>query len=208
MDNLDAVLKDAWSYAVPQDRSQCAFSTEFFAFHIFAHMAYHFVSGGCGIRPLLDIWIMEHKMGISHSCAKELLEKAGIYKFALEMSRLAELCFTRNERDDFSDSVLKYIFQGGVYGSTENRIAVNKSKAKGVIRYTINMLFLPYKFMVKSYPILKKAPYLLPFCWVARWIKALFGGKLKKTVSGMSGANNLSDDRIKEVTDICSRLGL
>ena len=58
MDNLDLVLKDAWDYAVKADKNRYEFKKEFFAFHIFAHMAYHFVSGGCGIRSLMDIWIM------------------------------------------------------------------------------------------------------------------------------------------------------
>ena len=45
---------------------------------MFAHMLYHFISGGCGIRPLMDIWIAEHKMGITYTEAKDLLETAGI----------------------------------------------------------------------------------------------------------------------------------
>lgn len=208
MDNLDAVLRDAWEYAVPTNNSQYAFSKEFFVFHIFAHMAYHFVFGGCGIRSLLDIWVMEHKMGISYSCAKALLEKAGIYQFSSEMSKLAELCFTHNERDSFSDSVLIYIFQGGVYGSAENYIAVDKSKTGSSTAYALKRLFLPYKSMVIAFPCLKKAPYLLPFCWVVRWVKALFGGKSKRIVSEMTCVKNMSDEKIKEVTHICSRLGL
>ena len=208
IDNLDAVLKDAWSYAAPANGSQYAFSNDFFAFHIFAHMAYHFVSGGCGIRSLLDIWVLEHKMGISHSDAKPLLEKGGIYKFAAEMSNLAELCFTQNSRDDFSASVLKYIFQGGVYGSTENNIAVDKSKTGSSFGYAVKSLFPPYKTMVLGFPSLKRAPYLLPFCWLARGIKAIFGRSSKRVVSEMTCANNISDEKIKEVTAICSHLGL
>ncbi len=208
MDNLDAVLKDAWEYAIPTSSSQYAFSKEFLAFHIFAHMAYHFISGGCGIRSLLDIWVMEHKMETSYLCAKDLLTKAGIYQFASEMSKLAEQCFTHNDRDPFSDSVLKYIFQGGVYGSAENHIALDKSKTNSSTTYALKRLFLPYKSMIITYPLLKNAPYLLPFCWGARWIKAIFGGKSRRIVSEMSCVNNMSDERIKEVTTICSRLGL
>ena len=208
IDNLDAVLKDAWKYAVPINGTQYAFSKEFFAFHIFAHMAYHFVSGGCGIRSLLDIWIMEHKMGISYSCAKKLLTKAGIYQFASEMSKLAERCFTNNDRDAFSDTVLKYIFEGGVYGSVENHIAVSKFKNKGSVIYALKRLFLPYKSMVISHPFLKRTPFLLPFCWVERWIKAIFGGKSKQIVSEMSRVNNIPDEKVGEVKAICSRLGL
>ncbi len=208
MNNLDAVLKDAWEYAIPVKGSQYAFSKDFFAFHIFAHMAYHFVSGGCGIRALLDIGVMEHKMGISYSCAKELLEKAGIYKFASEMSKLAEQCFTNNERDSLSDSILKYIFMGGVYGSAENHIAVDKAKTKSSVTYALKRLFPPYKSMIITYPFLKKCFFLLPFCYVARWIRAIFGGKSKRIALEMACANNMSNERIKEIKEICSHLGL
>ena len=208
MDNLDAVLKDAWDYAVQKNGSQYAFSEEFFAFHMFAHMAYHFVSGGCGIRALLDIWVMEHRMGISHFCARALLERAGIYRFATEMSGLAERCFSRNDADAFADSILKYIFRGGVYGSVQNHVAVDQSKNDNRVAYVFKRLFPSYKSMTVPYPLLKKAPYLLPFCWVARWMRALFGGKSKRIVSEVAYVNRTSDETIREVKEICSRLGL
>lgn len=207
-DNLDAVLKDVWQYTTQKDGYKCEFSKEFFAFHIFAHMAYHFVGGGCGIRSLLDVWIMEHKMGISYSCAKDLLTKAGIYQFAVKMSELSELCFTTNQRDDFFDCVLKYIFQGGVYGSRENHVAVSKNQAGSSAAYVLKRLFLPYKTMVLLYPVLKKAPILLPFCWVARIFNAIFAGKSKRIVSEVKCATNTSSEKLNEIEDIYSRLGL
>ena len=208
MDQLDVVLKHAWEHAVPEKGTRYGFSEEFFAFHMFAHMAYHFVHGGCGIRSLLDIWVMEHKMNIPYSCAKKLLKKAGIYQFAAEMSKLAELCFTENDSAVFSDPVLKYIFQGGVYGSMENHIAVTKTRNKSSLIYAIKRIFLPYKSMTITYPVLKKAPYLLPFCWVARWIRLLRGGKTRQMMTEMTCATNISDERIQEVAAIRSRLGL
>ena len=54
IEELDAVLKNAWEYAVPINEFRYGFSDAFFAFHQFAHMSYHFVSGGCGIRSLMD----------------------------------------------------------------------------------------------------------------------------------------------------------
>lgn len=69
---LDAVLKDAWHYANLTDGSRYQFTDEFFVFHMFAHISYHFLFGGCGIKSLMDIWIMEHKMGITYECAREL----------------------------------------------------------------------------------------------------------------------------------------
>ncbi len=207
-DNLDAVLKDAWKHVVLEEGNRYKFTDEFFTFHMFAHMAYHFLSGGCGIRSLMDIWVMKHNMGLSYVCAQHLLEKAGILQFAMEMSDLAERCFTNNNRDAFSDMVLAYIFKGGVYGSTSNCMAVKKAKANSTFLYVLRRLFLPYRAMVSLFPILNKAPFLLPFCWIARWLSKLIGGRTKKAIREMTYVNNLSDSKIEEIKSMYSRLGL
>ena len=208
MNHLDSVLKDAWKYAVPVNGNRYAFSDDFFVFHVFAHMAYHFIYGGCGLRALLDVWVLEQKMGLSCSCAKELLEKAGIYQFALEMSNLAQQCFTHNNADVVSDPVLKYILKGGVYGCTANHIAADKAKTSNCVGYALKRLFLPYRSMVELYPFLKKAPFLLPFCWIARGIKAIADGKTKRIALEVSCANNVPDEKIEEIKQIHLRLGL
>ena len=204
---LDSVLKDAWSYAVLSEGNRYEFEECFFVFHMYAHMVYHFLSGGCGARSLMDIWVMEHKMGMSHACAEELLAKAGIDTFAAEMSRVANQCFTENRLDAFSELTLKYIYAGGVYGNSENAIAVKKSKNNSALVYILRRMFMPYRSMVYSYPILKKAPFLLPFCWVARWIKAIFG-KSKKITAEINCVNNMSEEKIGEVKEIRERFGL
>lgn len=205
---LDAVLKDAWRYARLTDGSRYNFTDDFFVFHMFSHMSYHFLSGGCGIRSLMDIWIMEHKMGITYECARELLEKADIYRFAEEISKLAEICFSGEPKDEFSDTILSYIFSGGVYGTSQNKIAVKKSKSKSTLLYALQRLFLPYKSMVTLYPILHKLPFLLPFCWIARLCKMLFGGKAKHTIRELKTVNNVSDDKINTIILMRERLGL
>ena len=208
MDSLDNVLKDAWNYASLVKGSRYEFNKNFFVFYMYAHMAYHFLSGGCGVRSLLDIWVMEHKMNAPYSCAEDLLKKAGIYEFASEMSNISNKCFSFNERDEFSDLILEYICDGGIYGSKENNIAIYKSKDKSSFNYLMERLFFPYKCMIVSYPILKKAPYLLPFCWVVRWMKAIFDNKLNKFTFEMSKAKKIPDQTIREIKEIRSRLGL
>ncbi len=206
MDNLDAVLTDAWEYAIPDEGSGYKFSNEFFAFHIFAHMAYHFLAGGCGIRPMADIWIMEHKMGITYADAKVLLEKAGIYRFAEHMSALATQCFSTGEIAD--DPALEYIFKGGIYGSMQNKVTVQKEATGSTLSYALKRIFLPYKTMVSVYPILKKAPYLLPFCHVARWLRILFGGRAKHAVSELTHTIDVSDKEMADIKALRDRLGI
>jgi hypothetical protein len=207
--NLDAVLKDAWQYVVPTEKpNRYAFTDEFFVFHTFAHMAYHFMRGGCGIRSLMDLWIMEHKMGLTYLQAETLLKQADIYRFAQEMSRISQLCFSENQTDEFADAVLDYILVGGVYGSTKNYMVVKKVKANNTFGYMLSRLFLPMDGMKSSYPVLNKVPILLPFCWVARWFGMLFGGKLNNAVNELSRTGRISESQMQRIRDIFLRLEL
>lgn len=209
MDNLDAVLRNAWNFSVPTETSERRFTTEFFVFHMFAHMSYHFLSGGCGIKSLLDVWVMEHKMGVTYEAAKKLLDKAGIYKFAKEISDLADVCFSGKDEDAFSETLLSYICGGGVYGTMANKIAVSKSKSNGTVMYAVKRLFLPYRTMVIAYPVLTKMPFLLPICWILRIFKMIFdGGRSRKVLSEIKTANNVSDAEMDTLNQMRIRLGL
>ncbi|MBE7091653.1 MAG: hypothetical protein E7365_00525 [Clostridiales bacterium] len=205
--NLDTVLRDAWQNTQLLNGCQYEFTNEFFVFHMFAHMAYHFLNGGCGVRSLMDIWVMEHKMGLTYSCAVNLLKKAGIYKFAVEMTNIANFCFD-GKKIKISNEVLRFIINGGIYGSRINNIAVHKSKINSTFVYVIKRLFLPCNLMEITYPILKKAPYLLPFYWIIRWIKGIKKGKTKKLSSEIECAKKISKETVNETKKIRSRLGL
>ncbi len=207
--NLDAILKKVWQYVKPTEKKhQYAFTDEFFVFHMFAHMAYHFIRGGCGIRSLMDLWIMNHNMSLSYTQAETLLKKAGIYRFAQEMSRITEQCFTEGQTDGFSDTVLEYVLSGGVYGSAKNQMAVKKTKANNTFGYALGRLFLPLDSMKSLYPVLKKAPILLPFCWIGRWYRMLFGGKLSSAVTELSHTKSIPESQMQEIKVIFSRLDL
>ncbi len=207
IEHLDAVLREAWQYALPAEGSRFEFSKEFFLFHMFAHISYHFLSGGCGIRPLMDIWIMEHKMGADYSQARELLERAGIYKFAGELSNLVDACFSDQPRDDFSDILLNYIFTGGVYGTTENHIAINDAKTHVTPKYIAKRIFIPYRGLVVEYPVLKKAAILYPFCWLHRSFR-LACRLVRNTFKRKKIAKGVSDAQTDHSLQMRQRLGL
>jgi hypothetical protein len=208
IDSLDSVLKDAWNYTALEQGSRYAFTPDFFVFYVYAHMAYHFLAGGCGIRSLLDIWIVENKMGATYLHAEKILKKAGIYTFAKEMSSIANKCFTENDTDEFSDLALKYIYSGGLYGTDKNKIAMRKCKTKNSFSYAIERLFLPYNRMVSIYPILKKLPILLPFCWMIRCIFVVFQRKTKRISDEWSYVKSIPDNTVTELTELRSRLDI
>ena len=205
---MDAVLKDAWRYAELTDGSQYQFTDEFFVFHMFAHMSYHFLSGGCGMKSLMDIWVMEYKMGITYECARELLEKADIYRFAAEISKLANICFSGEAKDEFSDTILSYIFSGGVYGTNTNRVAVQQQQKGGSVKYALSKIFIPYDTIKFHYPILQKYRFLTPIMEVRRWGKLIFCGHLKRTVKELKFNGNISKEEALQTRRLLEKLGL
>ena len=205
MDRLDAVLKNAWNHAVLEQGSRYAFQDAFFLFHQFSHMAYHFQSGGCGIRSLMDIWVMEHHMKLSYSCAEKLLKKAGIHQFAAEMTKLANRCFSER---NVSDPVLDYIWRGGVYGIKQNEVMVKKMQSGGLLGYLKKRILKPYSSMIIIYPVLAKFPLILPVCWVHRWIKAIILGKTRNVISEFAFSHQMSDAEAQQIAAILHRLGL
>lgn len=205
MEQLDGVLKDAWRYAVPVEGSRYGFCEEFFVFHMYAHMAYHFMNGGCGVRSLLDIWVMEHRMGVAYTCAEKLLKEAEIWRFAVEMSKIANQCFADHNG---SDPVMAYIWRGGVYGSRKNRITVQKKQEGSARAYLWKRLLPSRRYMIVGYPVLKKYPFLLPLCWVHRWFRAAFGGRNTRYITESASAFRISREAVDEIAEICIRLGL
>lgn len=206
---LDAVLETAWEYASSIEGTRFGFSREFFMFYTYSHLTYHFLSGGCGIHPLMDIWIIKHKMRITYNDAEELLKKAGIYQFAKEVANLVDIIFSNAEKNDFSDIMLDYIFTGGLYGQQKNRVAIDKSRTNNnTAIYLIKRIFAPYQIMSAHFQILKKVPLLMPIFWIVRIIRAVFCGKMIDAFSEYKTVANFTDEQLREVKKLCKHLGL
>ena len=62
MENIDRLLSKAWDYTEPTGEGyRYSFTPEYQVFHVIAHMSYHLVHGGLGIRPFLDLWLLKNR---------------------------------------------------------------------------------------------------------------------------------------------------
>lgn len=59
--NIDRVLADIWQYVDAEDGHRLKMTNDFFLFHQIAHAYYHFMHGGCGIKPILDIKVLKER---------------------------------------------------------------------------------------------------------------------------------------------------
>lgn len=151
----------------------------FYFYHI-ARMAKHFENGGCGIRPFIDLLILDNLREVDHKKRDNLLEQGNLLKFANSARRLSRIWLLNEPYDVVSKQMEDYILRGGVCGNNQNRITVQQQKKGGRFKYVLSKIFIPYDVIKFHYPILQKHRWLTPFMEVRRWCKLIFCGHLKR----------------------------
>ena len=207
-ENIDGLLSDCWQYAFVHKEYEYSFTPEFFLFHQYTHASYHFLHGGCGVRIFLDIRILERFLSCDRAKLDALLQKCGILKFANEAQHLANIWFGTAEYTELSRQMERYILSGGVYGTTENRVALQQAKKGGKLKYIISRVWLPYNTIKLRYPILHKRKWLLPFYQVKRWSNMLFEDGAKRSVNELSVSISVTKEQHNEINSLLSNLEL
>ena len=138
----------------------------FYFYHI-AHMVKHLSSnGGCPIRSLIDLWLLDNLSGRNETGRQFLLEKAGFLTFARMMSDTAKAWFEGSSVP--SEELEQFILTGHMYGTLKNRVSIGVN-TNGILKYAFNRVFLPYDTLKYSYPVLQKRKWLTPLFQVIRW---------------------------------------
>lgn len=174
------ILQKVWNAAEPEDGYQFRMTDEMFYFHHIAHMAKHFVNGGCGIRTLLDLWILNHNMPFDREKRDALLAKGGLLTFEKTVRKLSECWFSGAPIDENMQRVETFVLQGGRYGGTSNMVVMRQARRGGKFKFLLHRLFPPYDVMKFYFPVLQKHKYLLPVFQILRWLCRIFQGGLKR----------------------------
>lgn len=146
---------------------------EYFYFYHIAHMAKHFETGGCGIRPFIDLWILDHMNDVDKVTRDALLSQGSLLKFTIVARELSEVWFGDKEADELTLQMQEFILHGGVFGSTDNRVAIQQKKQGGRFGYVLSRVFVPYAKLKRYYPVLAKHPWLMPIMQIRRWFMLL-----------------------------------
>lgn len=204
------VLHLAWETATLRENQEYWYEMpdEMFYFYHLAHMAKHFEHGGCGIRPFIDLWILDRLEGIDAAKRNALLERGGLLKFAQACRKLSRVWFDGEAEDDLSRQMEAYLLYGGVYGATENRIAVGQQKNGGALRFAISRIFLPYEVIQFHYPILQKHRWLLPVMQVRRWGKLIFRGGFGRGMKELRYNQSLDETKARDTANMLRDIGL
>jgi len=204
------VLKNVWNHATVREGflSWYEMSDEMFYFYHIAHMAKHFENGGCGIRPFMDLCILDAIPKINMEKRDSLLETGKLLKFADVARKLSRVWFESEEYDFVSQQMEYFILRGGVYGTNENRIMVQQQKKGGKIKYALSKIFIPYDVIKFHYPILQKHRWLTPFMEVRRWFKLIFCGHAKRTMHELKYNNTISQEKAQSMQTFLNEIGL
>ncbi len=204
------VLSQYWADArsVAERSFMWQVSDEMFYFYHIAHMAKHVEIGGCGIRPFLDLWILNHRVEYDRKKREKLLSEGGLLTFALVAEDLAEVWFSGEEANPKSQYFERFILEGGVYGNLQNQVAVQQTKKGSKLKYALYKIFLPYDTIKFHYPILQKHKWLTPAFEVVRWCKLLFMGGVKRSIHELKANAEISSEQITSTSDLLKNLGL
>lgn len=208
--NTADILNDVWSYATPiaDDSKTFIMTNEIFYFYHFAHMAKHFEAGGCGIKPFMDLFIMERAMRSDEEKLSDLLTQGGLLAFANATRALSKVWFEEAEHTATTLALEEYILTGGVYGTLDNKVKAQQTKKGGKFKYMFSRIFLPYELLCLNYPILKKRKWLTPCYQVVRWCRVLFKGSANKSMRELNTSANMSKETQDKTQALLKDLGL
>ena len=205
---IDAYYKNIWERLISVDGCEYRMSDEDFYIYQTVHTVKHFISGGTGIRSVLDTFVyLRAKPALDLAYVESELASIGLLEFHKKLVRLADVWFAGAEETaelaEFSD----YILGSGVYGVGINA-AANRSSSKGKIGYALSRAFPPYRLMAEKYPSLRRAPFLLPFYWIGRLFGALFGGRRARMNQEMRAIREVDDAHTARVGAVMDSVGL
>ncbi len=204
------ILKDVWeNVSLKSDKSYWyEMSDEYFYFYHIAHMAKHFETGGCGIRPFIDLWILEHIDTADKSKRDDLLDKGGLLKFADVARRLSNCWLDGVSLDEVTIKMQNFILSGGVYGSSKNKVALQQTKKGGRIGYIFSRVFISYDKLKRYYPIIEKHRWLTPFMQVRRWGMLFKPSVAKMAKSELSANKSIDKSSAKDMNTFLNEVGL
>ncbi len=180
---------------------------EMFYFYHIVHLAKHFENGGCGLRPLIDLWLLD-RLPADVDKRDLLLQQGGLLTFAKVCRRLSEQWLEQKPLDPVTEQMQAFILKGGIYGTWENHVAMEQQKRGSRGKYLFHKVFAPYETMKDRYPVLKKHRWLTPVMQVYRWGQLLFGGRLWRVDRVVRYSAGTSQETIDQLQQLLNDIGL
>ena len=208
MESIDELLKKAWDFTSPSGNGQqYDFTPEYQIFHVITHMLYHFLHGGIGIRPFLDLWLLRHKTEYDENIVRAMCSECGILLFYEECCRLAEVWMGREEETETSRMLEEFCLAGGIFGTEQFKNAARQRKRRGM-GYIISRVFPPAYQVKEFYGDETEKKHRLLYYYLKRlksWFSKERRAELNRQMQAIITSNSGYLDKTRELLE---RLGL
>ena len=186
--------------------------------YIIEHYAKHFRDlGGMGIRMITDVYNLYNHLhnSLDEKYIEEKLKSSGTFKFYKMLLSKCKQYFESDDTDINFDDVDVFIMSSLLFGREEvlyynkqldyQRKYLNNSEKEN---YIIRRIFPPRKRLIEEYPSLKKTGVILPFIWVHRNIKLLFGKDKENYKRNLKNYKKYSDNtQLEYLLDVMKKAG-
>lgn len=177
-------LGDGWPRAQKSERGQYLYeyTAEDHFVYLFVHFTKHYRDGGIGIKHAVDLWVYRKaNPTMDEAYLQAAMESMGLQVFYRNILQMLRVWFEDAPEDERSLHITGIIFDSGAFGTSEvirkavSLRAANKAGSAKKAKWwrMVRILFPKRVDLQRRYPILKKAPFLLPFLWPVRWVTAL-----------------------------------
>ncbi len=159
--------------------------------YILCHFIKHFIYGGIGVRQLTDLYICSKDPALDHRVLQEKLIPLGLWDFYCKAEELWKYWFEEGASTPLTEELSRYILTSGVFG-TEDKRSTDRILANSQGKhYFQSRLFPSFRKMVGFFPILNYLPFLLPFLWIWRVMRALLfrRGKLQAELKAVESTD-------------------
>lgn len=207
--NASLILNGVWDkIEASSDSYRKTLQDDFLYYYHIAHMAKHVEFGGCGIKPFLDLWLLNEKVPFHQEKRDDLLLAGGLKQFETIVKSLTYVWFADEQGATSTKKLEEYILTGGVYGSTENKVAAQAGKKGKGFRYIISRIWCPYDLLKKRYPRVIKCKLLIPYYQFRRWLQFLWVGEKRKSIIEAKLSKELSNEKAEGVQIMLKEIGL
>ncbi len=215
-EDLYSYVKDGFSKAVvsEKNKNEYVLSNEDLFIYLFLHFSKHYRAGGIGLKYLIDFCILILKFNLDYSYIETELEKVKLKEFYFNVRKTADAFLGRGDFDDISETITLFLFKSGLYGKQDLQstasVMLNKKGEDNVKKVKARNIFYAVfpKFcdMKIKYPVLCKAPVLLPLMWLIRLFEAIITPqKIKAKRDRILGPD---ENKVKEFENELKIVGL
>lgn len=214
--DLYSYFGTGWDFSARQEGFCHTMTPEDEFVYLFAHFAKHYRGGGIGCRHITDLWVfLRTNPDLDTELVREKMDKLGLTEFYGNIRRLIDSWFGDEPGDEKTQFMTAYLFDSGTWGGEEAHVLSEGLRNNGGgynglrsrVKYLWRLAFPNALAMKVEYPMLCRAPVLLPMFWLWRPFDKIFI-KRKSMAIHKKYLSMLSTDKLRSRRQALRYVGL